>query len=214
MKKVILILATWAMILPYAFSQQNDFSSYLFDGYKDATIYFKGGLYSQEKVNYNMIDEKLYFIDRKDNQIKVASPIENIVSIQIGDKTYEIDYSGMKEVLNTTPTIYVQYKAKSKVKDPKVAFGNTSGVSSVTTYSELRDGEHALLKSQDRVLSEIYHIYWVEKNKKLKKFSNFNQFVKIYPKNKDVLKAYIEKEKIDFENVDSIVALVNYAENL
>ena len=214
MKRTLLVLLSWMAFIPIVVSQEN-LSAFLFDEYKDAIVYFKGNRQSGEKVNYNMIDDKLYFVDKKDNQVKVVSGIENIVYIKVGERSFLIEEDGMKEVVSSEPLIYVQYKAKVQRKATKGAYGGTSKVSSASSYTELRDGgAHALVKNYETEASSYYNYYWIEKNGKKRKFTDFKQFLKIYSKQKKDLEKYIDDKKISFEDVNAIIELCIYAENL
>lgn len=215
MKKITIIGLLLALTAISSFSQENK-SQFLFSEYKDATILYKTGLQSIEKVNYNLIDEKLYFIDRSDKQIKIASYIDNIASIQIGDKSYVIDENGLKEILLINPILlYIQYKAKTRSKPSQVAYGGTSSISSVSTYSEYQSGgQQTKLKNQDLEVSNIYNCFWIEKNKKKYKFDNKDQFLRIYTKKKDLIRQYLQDNKVDFTKKNDIVRLVQFAEGL
>lgn len=194
---------------------QNEETGFLFEDYADATIYFKGGLASEEKVNYNLLNNTLYFIDKQDGEIKSVSGIENLISVRVGGRTFLVEKDGLTEVLPTKPVIYVQYKAKGRTKAATAAYGGTSETSSTKSYSELRDGgSHARLKDLEFEISNLYNYYWIEKEEKKKKFTNFKQFLKIYPNHKNILESYIKEQNIDFEDVDAIVNLCLYAEKL
>ncbi len=215
MKKNAIVILVLMLFVKVLFSQENK-SQFLFLEYRDATIHFRTELQSIEKVNYNLVENKLYFIDRSDKQIKIASGIDNIASIQIGDKSYVIDEKGLKEILSTNPVlILVQYKARSISKPAQVGYGGTSSVASVSTYSDYRSGgQQTILKNQDIEVSNIYNCYWIEKNNKKYKFENKDQFLKIYAKRKDYIRQYLQDSKVDFDKKSDIVKLVRFAEGL
>ena len=55
---------------------------------------------------------------------------------------------------------------------------------------------------------------YIEKNKRLKRFSTEKQFLKIFPKHKELLKQYIDDHKVTFETVSEVKNLCNYALSL
>jgi len=193
----------------------QDSTSFQFPKFENATIFYKNGTTTVEKVNYNLIDPGLYFIDKKDDQIKVVGSIEIIGYILIGERKYLIDTEGLKEILDTTPVIYVQIKAKTKTKARTIGYGGSDGVASVTTYSEYKSGgQMSILQNNTYEISKLYKIYWIEKNNKRKIVTNFKQFQKIYSNKKAKVSEYIETNKVNFEDVNQFVDLVKFAESL
>src|SRR5690606_18039713 len=69
-------------------ARNKECSAYLFDGYHDAVVYFHDGRKSTEKVNYNLVESALYFIDKRDGPVKVASDYTIIDSLIIAGRTF------------------------------------------------------------------------------------------------------------------------------
>ena len=44
-------------------AQDKESSPYLFNDFQEATVYFKDGSQYHEKMNYNLLVDKFYFID-------------------------------------------------------------------------------------------------------------------------------------------------------
>lgn len=190
-------------------------SEFMFEDYQDAVVHFKGLLRSNEKVNYHFASNTFYFVDKKDDRVKVLDNLDNIIIIKIGDREFIPEKDVMLEMLPTTPLIYVQYNAKTIQKAPKGAFSMTQEGASVSTYTEFRDGgTHNKLKAHDQEVKEYYNYYWIEKNNKKKVFKDFKQFLKLYPKHKTVLQEYIKENNVDFLDVKAIVDMCLYAESL
>ena len=193
----------------------QDSLSFQFPNYSNATIVYKNGTSSQEKINYNFVEQCLYFVDKKDNQVKVIGNTAPIALIRMDDRRYLIDADGLKEVVGEEPLIYVQMKAKTKAKAKTIGYGGSDGVASVTTYSEFKSGgQISILENDTYEISSVYKIYWIVKNNKRKLITNFKQLQKIYPKNKKQISNYIESQKPDFDNVAQFVDLIKYAESL
>lgn len=213
MKNYRLLLLSWIAFFSLILQAQEK-REFLFEEYQDAMVYFKGLLQSQEKVNYHLVKNKLYFIDKGDGRIKELSDIGNILVIKVGDREFVPTRDGMQEMFPTTPLIYVQYRAKGIPKAPKGAYGVAQGAA-ITTYSEFREGgAHAKLKEYDYEIKEYYNDYWIEKNDKKRAFKDFKQFLKLYPKHKTVLQEYIREKNVDFMDVQAMIALCLYAESL
>jgi hypothetical protein len=193
----------------------QDSKSFQFQEFTNATIFYKNGTITYEKVNYNLINQSLYFIDKKDNQIKVVSSFEIIGYIIIDNRKYLIDTDGLKEMINSTPIIYVQIKAKTKAKERTIGYGGSDGVASTTTYSEYKSGgQISTLQNNTYEVSKLYKIYWIEKNNKREIIANFKQLLKLYANKKELIKQYIKTNEVNLEDVNQFVDLVKYAESL
>lgn len=213
MKRLILLITLAFSTVLLSFSQTK--SPYLFKNFSEGTITYKNGQYTIERVNFNLIDGNLYFIDKKDNETKIASPIDQIAFVRVGERTLVLHNEDWLELINDMPELYVQYKTKTRSKGRKVAFDGVSMVASVTNYSDFRDGgQQSMPIEDDREISQVYHYYWLVRGENKKRFVDFKQFVKLFPSKRDLLIQYIEDKKLDFENVDAVVELVKYTQSL
>lgn len=218
MKKKLFFLFTLISSASIITAQENEIDTVglLFNKFENAMVYYEGGLQSEEKVNFNFLDDTFYFIDKTDNYIKVVPSTENILSVKIIDENrrFIFDKEGLKEVLPTTPIIYVKYNAKVRTKASEGAYGK-SETTSITSYSEVRDGgQLTIMKQKNREITNHYNYYWILKDGKKKKFTDFKGFLKIYSAHKEILKKYIEDGGINFEDVKAVANLCLYAESL
>lgn len=193
----------------------QDSLSFQFPKYSNATIVYKNGTSTQEKINYNFVEQSLYFVDKKDNQVKVVGNTDPIALIRVEERRYLIDADGLKEVVGEEPLVYVQLKAKTKAKPKTIGYGGSDGVAAVTTYSEFKaGGQISILENKTYEVSSVYKVYWVVKNNKRKLITNFKQLQKLYPKNRAQISNYIETKNLDFDNATQFVDLIKYAESL
>lgn len=187
----------------------------LFKDFVDAKIFYNNGSYTQEKINYDIVESNLYFIDKRDNEKKVASQTGNISIIKVADRQYVFRQNELTEYYDGTPGIWVGFKFKGRIKAATVGFGGSGNIASVNTYSNFQEGGHsAMLKETEYEVSSVFHYYSVFKNKKICKVESFKQLLKLYKPYSDILQHYINDKKTDFEDVSAIVALIRYAESL
>lgn len=208
--KYILILLVICFGLLDASAQEKR-SQYLFPEFTDSYIYYKDGRVFQVPTNYDLFGNKFIFID-KDNEQKEFSEPNMIVSIKVGTRTF-VPTSGSEaaEIIQDAPRILVQYIGDKRVKKD-LTMGGKSETASVDAYSNLIYGTGDNEKST--VLVKIDYQFYVEKNKRLKRFSTEKQFLKIFPKHKVQLKQYIDGYKIDFNSIGGVTKLCNYALSL
>lgn len=211
---ILLICMFSSIFFSYA---QNENSAYLFDEFKDATIFLKGNAQTQEKMNYDLLLNEFLFIDRSTGDVKQVMNIDDIIVVRMDNRSFYKEKDGVIEVisLNKDLTLYVQYRIKSKTQAPTGAYGGRTETSSVTSYSGMYlNNNHVDFDPKKVIPAGRYNIYWIEKDDKKKAFKTFKQFVKIYSKHKDRLENYIQEHNIRFEDVGKIKELCIYADSL
>ena len=65
--------------------------------------------------------------------------------------------------------------------------------------------------TKNTVITKLEYQFYIEKNKRLKRFSTEKQFLKLFPKQKELLKKYIDENKVDFNSIEQVVKLCNHA---
>ena len=89
-----------------------------------------------------------------------------------------------------------------------------SGISE-TILSRYRKGERLPGADSDYLKKLATGIALTAEQKgKKKPFKNFNQFLKLYPKQKEELKRFIKENNVDFNNVQQISILCMHAESI
>lgn len=205
--KYTLILLVIFLGLADVFAQDKH-SPYLFPEFTDSYIYYKDGRVFQVPTNYDLFDNKFVFID-KDNEKKEFSNPDMIVSIKVGSRTFILT-SGNEaaEIIQATPQILVQYIGNKRIKK-NLTYGGKTETASVDSYSNLIYGTGD--DEKNAVLVKIDYLFYVEKNKQLKRFSTEKQFLKLFPKQKEQIKQYINENKVDFGSIEQVIQLCNYA---
>ena len=215
MKKRLLLFLPLIIFCFSSIVSQIDSTQYLLKQFEDATVYFKDGGQSSEKINYNLIANSFFFIDKTDGSIKQISSTQDIRLIRIGNRSFIFNNEDAVEVIPINPLIYVQYKADVREQGKKAAFGTTSETTAIRTYGATYNrGRRIEFDPNTVIAGKRYNIYWVEKKGKKKKFITFKQFLKIYPNHKIVLEQYIKDNDIRFNDVEQIKNLCLYAESL
>lgn len=197
-------------------AQDKQGSAFLFEDFQDAAIYFKDGAQYHEKMNYNLLVNKFYFIDREDNEIKELSNPQDILIIKFGKRVFYTEGDSGIEILPTNPVLYVQYKGNIRKEAIKGAYGQPSETTSVRTYGGTYGGrgERYNFDPEKLIAGNRYNIYWIERQGKKKIFKSFNQFLKLYPKHKEELKSFIKENRVDFNDVQQISRLCIHAGSL
>ena len=195
-------------------SQQLDLSGFIFGEFEEATIYLAGGATTNEKVNYNTVDKELYYVDRSDGYVRIVTNMEQIRAVKVKDRTFVPVHRGIQEILPTTPSIYVEFLPNIQKKGQQVGYGGTSQLTSTNVTPSMGLGSYILPDKLDVEANGFFNCYWIEQNGKKKKFANFKQLMKIYPKHKVVLEDQISKNSIEFNDSKGVANLCLFAEEL
>ena len=187
---------------------QGVHSNYLFPEFTDSYIYYKDGRVFQVQSNYDLLKNMFQFID-KDNEIKEFADPEMIVSIKIGERIFIlVNKNEAAEVIQSDPRILVQYSGQKRIKKD-LTFGGKTETASVDSYSNMVYGTGD--DTKNTVITKLEYQFYIEKNKRLKRFSTEKQFLKLFPKQKEELKKYIDESKVDFNSIEQVVQLCNHA---
>ena len=209
-----MILLCMTHFMYAANAQQKDTSSFLFDEFQNAVVIFKDGSQYHEKMNYNILLEKFFFIDRADQTKKILSNPQDVRVIQFGNRVFYMEGDKGIEIIPINPTLYVQYKGNIRKEASKGAYGQASETTYIRTYGGIygNGGERFEFDPEKLILGNRYNNYWIERKGKKKSFKNFKQFIKLYPDKKEEIEKFIENNRIDFNNVEQIKTLCIYVE--
>lgn len=216
MRHLLLFLSVLFCAVSGGYAQES--SSFLFGDYQDAVIYMKNGRQVHNKMNYNLVSERFYFIDEQDGQqVKILANADEVNIIKFGDRVFYPEKSAGIEILSSEPLFYVQYKGTARDKPKPAGYGGTSSVSSSTTYSMVGSNSGRLTATYDPGKLELgkrYNVYWVEKKGKKKEIRNMKQFLKLNSPQREKLERYIQENKVKFDDAQQMLGLYVYADSL
>lgn len=206
MRHTIILLAL-LLVIPTLWSQEKK-GQYLFPDFTDSYIYYKDGRVFQVSTNYDLFKNKFFFID-KDNEKKEFADPDMIVSIKVGDRTFrQLSNEEVAEVIQAEPLILVQYLGETRIKK-ELSMGGRTETASVDSYTNTYTyGVGDDTRNIELIRTEYQ--FYVE-HKRLKRFSTEKQFLKIFSKQREELKKYIDKNKVDFSSIEQVVILCNHA---
>ena len=192
------------------FSQDAVSSSFLFEDYQNALIFYKDGRQFQAPVNFNLLAGHFLFIDAKDKEAKQFSNPELIALLRIGDRCFLIGNKETIEVIQTEPLFQVRYSGNVRQAPKKLTYGGTTQTAPVDNYSRMI-GNNLNTISNDQIVTGINKSYEVKIGKKTKRFFSKNSFLKAVPKpQRPDMEAYLEQHEVDFGNVQQVLELYRY----
>ena len=217
MKLFFKILVFWIIGISIL-AAQTDINQYnLFEEFEEGLVYYKDGRQFTVPLNYNIVNQQFLFIDKNDNNtIKAFAEPDLVTLVKVGERLFLHDKKEIKEVVQMEPPITVQYKPKIREKGKRAGYGGYSETSAIENISGIQSGGiyYKFEGENNIILSRVEKIYHIVHDRKKQKFINEKTFLKIYSKQKESLKQYIDKNKINFNSIDQVIQLCNYAGGL
>lgn len=212
MKQLLFLSVSLICLCATVLAQPEAGSGYLFNRFKDAFIYYRDGRRFNVPLNYNLITHQYIFIDKQDdNQKKEFTEPGMIVAIEVDGRTFLPPAEGATEVIQSEPPFYVSYRGMVK-KEKSTAYGGTTQTASVDTYSRIRGvGQIGGTDGTQKSVAAIDKEYKVKIGKRIKRFSNEKQFLKLFSNHKEALLRYLAEKQVDFDNIRQVLDLYNYA---
>lgn len=211
MKQIIVLLVVLMTFLSGTYAQADKKGVFLFETFKDGIVRYKDGRQFRVPLNYNLVQGHFVFIDKKDNNLeKEFSEPDMVTMIEIDERIFLSPSEGATEIIQTTPPLYVSYEATVR-KEKDTAYGGQTQTASVDSYSQIRGvGQIGGIDGTKKTVAAINKIYKIKIGKKMKRFSNKKQFIKLFPAQVEKISEYFTKIDADFDNTEQVLALYNF----
>ncbi len=191
-------------------------SRFLFPGYQATKVIFKDGTIYNEKMNYNLLEDRLYFIDHKSGEEQVLTNPQDISVLNMNGRLFTFIKGHLVEVVNKAPMLYAKYEPVIKKDSHHGAYGMVSETTAIHSVGGVYvgDGKLVMMDNNDVHIRAVTSSYYVEIKGKIKQFSNVNQLKKLYPAHAGEIKKYMSDNHVDFADTDAMAKLVTYVASL
>ena len=189
-------------------------SHYVFPEFMQGTVLFKGGAKKIARLNYNALTEEMIY---ENGESKLALGILNSIdTVYVGDKVFfPFKNKLVNIVFHSKYEVYAVYRCSIKDPGKPAGYGGNSQVSSTTVISTyFANGKAYELKLPEEFELSPYTEYLLLKDGKLNEFTSMKQLLKIFSGKEDVIKEYIKKNNIKYEDQKSLITLISFAETL
>ncbi len=218
MKRLVILFLFLLFSAGMSWGQEKELP-YLYPEFQNGRVVHKNGDVFDVQLNYSLISNTFIFIDTNDNNIeKEIDETEKISYITVGEHLFLINNQNetVEVVQYENPKVFVLYDGKLFDRGSETGYGgrvDTPAASSLSSHEV--GGRSFQLKSDRWVISGMDKEYQVEREGRMKRFANLKQFLKIYPRqNSAAIEAFIVDNAVDFDSVEQVIALCNYAESL
>jgi hypothetical protein len=183
---------------------------YLFPEFNTGKVGMINGRDLNVVLNYNIVTEKLVFMQK--GQIYDMVEYSKIDTVSLNNKKFIPSENMFLEIAESGRyTLLLQHIGTIQSPPKPAAYGGTSEVSSSTYVNYAMMGNEPYRLQNDTTLI-IRHeiIYWIKSADKLNSFLNEKQLVKILHDYKDKIRLYINVNHLKFDNPEHVTRLVTY----
>jgi hypothetical protein len=186
---------------------------FLFSEFSRGRVSMKTGINLDLLLNYNIISEKMVFV--QNGEILGLGNPGSVDTVYILDKKLVPVGKAFFVVLTENPmSVFIQYKGSFQQPPKMDSYGRASEASSVTSVNSLKVGKEFYTLTDQEIVIKREIVYWIRLNSMMQSFRDANQLIKIFPDYKSDIRLYIKQNKTKFSNTDEVLKLAIYCKGL
>ena len=188
--------------------------NFLFPDFMQAVVKLKSGQVNRATVNYNIIDQEMVFM--QDGTYMVLDDPQTVDTLYVGSRQFVPFKNVFYELVLTGPaTLFIQHKSEAEPLGTPTAYGVRSQSASGVYHKQFYGPTGSInLKMPDGFKLTDMTEYWARKGDAMGSFTTRRQFLKIFKDKSKELGAYLDQNNINFKNINDIVKLFNYCNEL
>jgi hypothetical protein len=212
--KHVFSLLIFSLLVTTIFAQAKgtELTHYLFPEFTKGVVLMKTGVKNEVLLNYNSLTEEMIF---ENKGIKLAvGQLEQIDTAYIsGRKFIPWNNKFIELIYHSKFDLYAEHKCNVVDPGKPAGYGGSSQTSATTTYSTFFSGSQAYeLKLPESYETKSFTFYWLKNEDGLNKFVSIRQLIKLFGEKEELLKKYVKKHDVKYDNQESIVGLIKYIE--
>jgi hypothetical protein len=211
-KGISLLIFSLFVVTGQAQVKVTEVSHYLFPEFTKGIVLMKTGVKNEALLNYNSLTEEMIFDDR--GKKLAMTQLDQIDTVYIDNhKFFIMNNKFIELVYNSKYALYAEHKCSLRDPGKPAAYGGTSQTSAATSYSSyLSGGQVYELKLPEGVETKPFIDYWIKKDGKATKFLSIRQLMKLFGDKEDLIKAYVKKYDLKYDDQKGLIDLIRYLE--
>jgi hypothetical protein len=195
--------------------QAKPLPQFLFPEFSKGFIKMKDGRTLSAILDYNMVDEEMVFQQQGGVYMVLDKP-EEIDTVYIKNRKFVYVPKAFYEVVVKGPvTIFIQQKSRYTPVGSATAYGMTSKTLGPTAVWSAQGGNQVRqITPPDNIMVSPAIVYWVKVNGNMNRFTNKNQFIKVFPESANKIKEFIKSSGIDIKTREGLMNLGNFCNSL
>lgn len=187
---------------------------YRYPTFQNGKVAYMNGSFSAAAFNYNLLLGEMQFIDQKGDTLSMIGE-PTLHAVLIGENTYlynqENDFLEVVADYNTLK-LGKQQTLEVAGTEKEGAYNQSSGASSIrnkSTYSGSNGQGFKLVQKGDVVFSNNVYYFLIDKRNQFYKVNKAN-LVKMFPKHRKAISAYIKEHSLDMNNEEDLKKLLHF----
>lgn len=185
-------------------------SHYLFPEFTKGIVLMKTGVKNEASLNYNSLTEEMIFDDH--GKKLAMTQLDQVDTVYIDShKFFILNNKFVELIYNSKYALYAEHRCSLKDPGKPAAYGGTSQTSATTSYSSyLSGGQVYELKLPEGIETKPFIDYWIRKDGKVTKFLSVRQLIKLFEDREELIKTYVKKNDVKYDDQKSLVDLIRY----
>lgn len=213
MKKFLLLF--FVCVIFVDLSAQDELGEvFLFKKFMPGKVVYKTGIEKEAFLNYNKIDEKMYFIlYDSDSTILELTKTSFIAKINIGDHTFEHVKEGQfyEKIKIDNGFLYIRWKSSIVSNGKAAGYGIKSSAGAVDEAAKtFGHSSMRMLQSSETFKTNSHNSYYIKIQDKLKRFNSFKSLAQSFKKYINIIEEYVESENLNFKDINDVKMAVAY----
>lgn len=190
---------------------------YRYPQFVTGTVVYRNGVSGAGQLNYNRLLGEMQFIDPKGDTMALADE-QNVAHVTIGSNRFYVNPGkGCPEVIADHGPVKLakQVVLKSMRTEKKVAYGQSSGASSVATVQPYANNSsvHRIGSTGDQMVQEDVSYFIVDQNDRYY-LINKSTIFKVFPKHKKAIETYLKENPVQFTEEVDLRKLIQFCSEL
>ena len=190
---------------------------YRYPQFMAGNVVYRNGVSGGGRLNYNRLLGEIQFIDTKGDTLGLADE-QNVAHVMIGTTRFYVNPGkGCPEVISEHGPVKLarQTVFRSMRSEKKVAYGQSSGASSVATVQPYSNNSsmHRIESIGDQMVKEETTYFIIDQNERYYQL-NKNTLYKVFPKHKKAIEAYLNEQSVQFSEEADLQKLIQFCSGL
>ena len=183
---------------------------FIFKQFVHAKIHFKNRSITVVPMNYDAVNDKMYF--KRDGQLMELMQLSSIDSVVWAKKFCFVyhEQKFLEKVQLKNGTAFIHWQVRNMNVGSIGALGQVTQAKVDRVYSSKSWRDH----SSDIYKQKNQNDYYLLLDGSLKKVTTLKQILKLFPKHKADIEAFVEEQQTNMQMPQSVLDLLDYCLNL
>ncbi len=188
-----------------------DSVKYYLPEFKSGAIAFNNGEISRGVLNVSTVTQRVMFVDTEGKILELADN-NNVKLMSVGRVTFVKFREKFVQIVKSIPSLDLGVTKKVTFLEAEKpgAYGTASVTASVQSYSSYSTMGENFKLDENITTPFIYNEYlYLHRNGKFYS-PDLKTFKKLYPDKKEAIEAYVSENKVHFDSLDDVSALMDF----